>query len=67
MSEAPKHPKPSETQEAQSERFIAMARELGADESEAAFNEKLKKVAGAKVTDPPPNAEKKAKPSKPGQ
>ena len=47
MPQTPK--RPAETQEAQSERFVAMARELGADESEERFNAKLKKVAGAKV------------------
>ena len=53
----PKNEKrPTESQEAQSERFIATARELGADESMEAFNEKLKKVAGAKVAQPQDDA-----------
>lgn len=41
--------RPKLTPEEQSALFIKTARELGADESEAAFNEKLRKVAGAKV------------------
>lgn len=41
----------------QHERFIETARELGCDEDEAAFDEKLKKVAGHK----PPKAESKKK------
>lgn len=32
----------------QSQKFIAKARELGCDESEAAFDEKLKRLAKAK-------------------
>jgi hypothetical protein len=35
---------------AQSQRFIDTARELGCDEDEAAFEEKLKRIAMAKPT-----------------
>lgn len=41
----------------QQRRFVETARELGCDEDEAAFDEKLKKVAGHK----PPKAESKKK------
>jgi len=34
--------------ESQSERFITTARELGCDEDEAAFDEKLKRIASVK-------------------
>jgi hypothetical protein len=37
-----------EDQAAQSQRFIDTARELGCDEDEAAFDEKLKRIAEAK-------------------
>lgn len=37
----------------QSERFKEAARELGCDEDEAAFDAKLKKVAGHKPSDLP--------------
>lgn len=40
--------KPKRDNPAQSERFIKAARELGADEDDAVFVEKLKKVAKAK-------------------
>jgi hypothetical protein len=44
MSKSP--PKPSD--EEQSRRFIETARELGCDEDEAAFDEKLRRIATAK-------------------
>lgn len=37
----------------QSEKFIAAARELGCDESEEAFNAKLKKLAERKLEEKP--------------
>jgi hypothetical protein len=37
----------------QSHRFIETARELGCDEDEAAFDEKLKRIAKQKPKDPP--------------
>ena len=37
---------------AQSRRFIEAARELGCDEDEAAFDEKLRKVGAPKPPDP---------------
>jgi hypothetical protein len=40
--------KPAEPQEEQSKRFIETARELGCDEDEAAFDEKLRRIATAK-------------------
>lgn len=56
---APKRPKLN--QEEQSALFVKTARELGADESEDAFNEKLGKVAKAKMPDnPKPSVRKKA-------
>ena len=42
----PKTPKPDD--KPQSERFIETARELGCDEDEAAFDEKLKRIATVK-------------------
>jgi hypothetical protein len=42
----PKHPTPDKR--TQSERFIETARELGCDEDEAAFEEKLKRIASVK-------------------
>jgi hypothetical protein len=41
--------KPEGADAAQSRRFIEAARELGCDEDEAKFDEKLKKVAKAPV------------------
>lgn len=46
---------------AQSERFIEAARELGCDEDEAAFDEKLKRISEQK----PPPSEGKPKKEKP--
>jgi hypothetical protein len=43
----PKTPKPDD--KPQSERFIETARELGCDEDEAAFEEKLRRIATAKL------------------
>jgi hypothetical protein len=37
----------------QHKRFIETARELGCDEDEAAFDEKLKRIATAKPSKPP--------------
>lgn len=46
--------KPKRTSNAnQSDSFIKAARELGCDESEAAFDEKLKKVAAHKPKNEP--------------
>ncbi len=39
------------SRKSQSERFIETARQLGCDEDEAAFREKLGKIAKAKPTD----------------
>jgi hypothetical protein len=50
-------PKNKSDERSQSERFIETARELGCDEDEAAFEEKLRQIATAK---PKP----KAKPRK---
>ena len=41
--------KSSRIDKEQSKRFIETARELGCDEDEAAFEEKLKRIATAKV------------------
>jgi hypothetical protein len=49
---------PKITSKEQSKRFIDTARELGCDEDEAAFEEKLKRIATAK----PESSRKKAKP-----
>jgi hypothetical protein len=46
----PKTPNPDD--KPQSERFIETARELGCDEDEAAFDEKLKRIATAKPAKP---------------
>lgn len=43
----------------QSKRFIETARELGCDEDEAAFDEKLKRIATAKPKPKPKKPEKK--------
>jgi hypothetical protein len=43
-----KSPKPKADAKAQHQRFIETARELGCDEDEAAFDEKLKRIATAK-------------------
>jgi hypothetical protein len=43
---------PQESQIEQSKRFIEAARELGCDEDEAAFDEKLKRIATAKPAKP---------------
>ena len=40
--------KPEADKQAQRKRFIETARELGCDEDEAAFDEKLRKIATAK-------------------
>jgi hypothetical protein len=40
--------KPDADKESQRQRFIETARELGCDEDEAAFEEKLKRIATAK-------------------
>jgi hypothetical protein len=45
---------PSSKDKSQRERFIEAARELGCDEDEAAFEEKLKKIAGHKPAKPGP-------------
>jgi hypothetical protein len=45
----------------QASEFIKVARELGCDESEVAFDEKLKKVAAHKPTVAAPKDEKKPK------
>ncbi len=44
--EMPQKPKPDDPE--QSKRFIETARELGCDEDEAAFDEKLRRIATAK-------------------
>jgi hypothetical protein len=44
-------PKPKSDEKQQSERFIEIARELGCDEDEAAFDEKLRRIAKAKPPD----------------
>lgn len=51
----PKKPNPT-----QSEKFKAAARELGASESEANFNKKLKKIAKAKLSERPKRKAPKA-------
>lgn len=50
--------KPDQDQLEQSRRFVEAARELGCDEDEAKFDEKLRRVAGRKPPAP------KAKPAK---
>jgi hypothetical protein len=50
---------------AQHTQFAAMARELGCDESELAFNAKLEKVARAAVPRKPATRAKVTKPQKP--
>jgi hypothetical protein len=52
-------PKNAESQGEQSKRFIETARELGCDEDEAAFDEKLKRIATAK---PMPKSKRQPKP-----
>jgi hypothetical protein len=49
---------------AQHTHFATMARELGCDESEAAFNAKLEKVARAAVPRKPVKSTKPSKPEK---
>lgn len=44
----PRKPKPKPDDPEQSKRFIEMAREIGVDESEGAFERALKKVARPK-------------------
>jgi hypothetical protein len=48
MTKSPSSGQRPESQTSQSERFIETARELGCDEDEAAFDEKLKRIATAK-------------------
>lgn len=50
--------------ESQGRKFIDTARELGCDEDEAAFDDKLKRIARHK---PPPDEPKKPATKKPGQ
>ena len=52
-------PRPSDGK-TQSERFIEMARELGCDEDEAAFREKLGQIARHKPAGVPPTDAKKS-------
>jgi len=47
---------------AQSRRFIDKARELGCDEDEAAFDERLRKIAKAQPTVEPSKQRPKSKP-----
>ena len=54
---APKRPKL--TPEEQHAQFVETARQIGADESEAAFNEKLGKVARVKVPEVEPSQPKR--------
>jgi hypothetical protein len=42
--------KKNQQDEEQSRRFIETARELGCDEDEATFDEKLKRIAKAKIS-----------------
>ena len=42
------NPPPAKADKTQRERFIETARELGCDEDEAAFDEKLRRIASAK-------------------
>jgi hypothetical protein len=49
---------PKSSNKPQNERFIEAARELGCDEDEAAFDEKLRRIATAK---PKPKREPKRK------
>lgn len=60
----PKPPKDAPT--TQRERFIAMAREVGADDDEATFRAKLGKIAKAPPVEDPRDfpSVKKAKPTK---
>lgn len=47
--------------QSQSQRFIAKARELGCDEDEAAFEDRLRKIARAKTPERPKQKRKRAK------
>lgn len=51
----------------QSARFIEAARELGCDEDEEHFREKLKQVAQHKPTSNPPTPPKKSETNKPAK
>lgn len=51
--------KPNADEKPQHDRFVETARKLGCDESEEAFDEKLKVIARAKPSEP------RAKPVKP--
>jgi hypothetical protein len=59
--------KSKNSHDTQSQRFIKAARELGCDEDEAHFEEKLKKVARHKPPSDAPSKAKKSEPKKPGQ
>jgi hypothetical protein len=51
-----KKPSPATQESDQRRRFIETARELGCDEDEAAFDEKLKRIVNATpAKKPPPN------------
>jgi len=50
--------------QSQTDKFKALARDLECDEDEAAFDEKLKRVA---KHEPPPPSDDKSKQDKPGQ
>jgi hypothetical protein len=58
----PRKPKPPQDDPAQSTRFIEMAREIGVDESEGAFERAFKKVVSSKsnatAKTPPPRDKK---------
>lgn len=53
--------KPKRAKKSQHDKFVELAREVGADESEAAFTDKLRQIAkpgGSPMTGRPPLAEK---------
>jgi hypothetical protein len=57
--------RPRDDPEQQSKRFIETARELGCDEDEAAFDEKLKRIATAKPNRPERSHSRRTGPKKP--
>ena len=58
-------PKKSTDSKEQADKFRNAARELGCDEDEARFDERLKQIARQKPKDDPPAAPKASKTKKP--
>jgi len=61
----PRKPAPKPDDPEQSKRFIAMAREIGVDESEGAFERALMSVARAKPSSPKPSGRRSRRTAKP--